>query len=133
MEKNCPLCGKRGFALSIETLKALLVVSLRRLNDSVQYRFCAKEDCEVAYFASDGSIFTVAELSVLIYQKAPHNPEVLVCYCFQHRLRDLLSQKADALLRDIEQGIQAGQCACQWRNPQGNCCLGNVRAILKLR
>ncbi len=25
--------------------------------------------------------------------------------------------------------VQAGQCACELRNPQGSCCPGNVRAL----
>jgi hypothetical protein len=133
MDKNCPKCGKRGLALGIETLKALLIVSLRRLNDELQYRFCTTKDCDVVYFGNDGSIFTTEDLSLRVYQKMPSNPDVLVCYCFQYRLRDLLYGKADALRKDIQEGIKAGQCACVLRNPQGNCCLGNVEAILKSR
>jgi hypothetical protein len=36
-----------------------------------------------------------------------------------------------SLLDDITTGIQADQCACDMRNPQGSCCLGNVRALIK--
>ena len=36
-----------------------------------------------------------------------------------------------ALIDDIDAGIQAGQCACDLRNPQGSCCLGNVRGLVK--
>jgi hypothetical protein len=35
-----------------------------------------------------------------------------------------------AIVDDIKAGIKAGQCACDLRNPQGTCCLGNVRAWL---
>ncbi len=36
-----------------------------------------------------------------------------------------------AIVDDINAGIQAGQCACDLRNPQGSCCLGNVREAIK--
>jgi hypothetical protein len=32
---------------------------------------------------------------------------------------------------DINTGISAEQCACDLRNPQGSCCLGNVRGLIK--
>ena len=132
MDKNCPKCGKRGIAVAIETLKALLTVSLRQLEETLIYRFCASGTCDVVYFGSDGSIFTKEALAVKVYQKEVNNPDVLVCYCFQHRMRDFAEQ-ADALLKDIQAGIEAGQCACELRNPQGNCCLGNVRALINPR
>ena len=34
-----------------------------------------------------------------------------------------------AIIDDISTGINAGQCACDLRNPQGSCCLGNVRGL----
>ena len=131
MEKTCPKCGNRGLAVGIETLKSLLTLSLRLVNEALVYRFCATKDCDVLYFASDGSTFTIQDVNVPVYQKAPDNPDTLVCYCFQHRLRDFSAQNAKTLLDDIQAGIAAGQCACELRNPQGNCCLGNVRALLK--
>jgi hypothetical protein len=27
--------------------------------------------------------------------------------------------------------VKAGNCACEVRNPQGSCCLGNVQATVK--
>ena len=36
-----------------------------------------------------------------------------------------------AIVDDINTGINAGQCACDLRNPQGSCCLGNVRGLIK--
>jgi hypothetical protein len=31
----------------------------------------------------------------------------------------------------VTAGVQADQCACDIRNPQGSCCLGNVRAVVQ--
>jgi hypothetical protein len=35
------------------------------------------------------------------------------------------------LIEEIKAGIKTGQCACDIRNPQGSCCLGNVSAVVK--
>jgi hypothetical protein len=32
---------------------------------------------------------------------------------------------------DINTGINTEHCACDLRNPQGSCCLGNVRSLIK--
>jgi hypothetical protein len=36
-----------------------------------------------------------------------------------------------AIVDDINAGLNTGQCACDLRNPQGSCCLGNVRELIK--
>lgn len=36
-----------------------------------------------------------------------------------------------AVVADISAGIKAGPCACDLRNPQGSCCLGNVRGVVE--
>jgi hypothetical protein len=59
---------------------------------------------------------------------------VLVCYCFRYRADTLQrsgSAERAAILADIVAGTQQGQCACQIRNPQGSCCLGNVRRLIR--
>lgn len=37
-----------------------------------------------------------------------------------------------AIFADIVAGTRQGQCACELRNPQGNCCLGNVHRLLRV-
>jgi hypothetical protein len=69
------------------------------------------------------------------HQKESSDESVLVCYCFYHSpatLRaELLATGAATVIEEIEAGIKAGQCACELRNPQGSCCLGNVSAVIK--
>ena len=119
--------------MPLATVKALLAVSLRRLAHR-RYRFCGTPDCPVVYFAEGGGqSFTVAEVRERVFQKAPGD-DVFVCYCFRHTrgaLRRATAAGRTAVLEDIEAGIRAGQCACELRNPQGACCLGNVRLVLR--
>jgi hypothetical protein len=56
------------------------------------------------------------------------------CYCFRHSVgefRAAASQTRQAIVDDITLGTKLNQCACEIRNPQGGCCLGNIRALIK--
>ena len=128
----CPTCGERGKPVQGQTVKSLLAISLRAVQD-VQYFFCRTRDCPVVYYSENSQQhFTTSELRERVYQKEPDAPQVLVCYCFDYRASTLGAASAsvrEQIIAEINAGIQAGQCACDLRNPQGSCCLGNVRAL----
>lgn len=52
-----------------------------------------------------------------------------------HTLGDIRDEatgtEMNSIVDSINAGIQMDQCACDWRNPQGDCCLGNVKALMK--
>jgi hypothetical protein len=117
------------------TLKAMLNISLLALRDT-PYLFCRTADCDVVYFIPDGTqTFTKAQIRVPVHQKEPDDETVLVCYCFRHSPATIqaewLATGASTVIEEINGGIQAGQCACEVRNPQGSCCLGNVSRVVK--
>ena len=131
----CPACGQKGKKVDSITLKAMLDVSLLVLRD-VPYLFCRTADCPVVYFAADElQSFTKDQIRVPIHQKEPGDESVPVCYCFRHSpatiWAELLATGQSMVVEEINDGIQAGQCACEIRNPQGSCCLGNVSAVVK--
>jgi hypothetical protein len=71
---------------------------------------------------------------VRVYQKQPDVEDGCLCYCFVHTTGDIRAEVISGkqtIVNDINAGIQAGQCACDWRNPQGHCCLGNVRQLIQ--
>lgn len=122
----CPTCQQTGKPTETLTLKALLAVPLTELRD-VEYHFCATPDCATVYFSADGAqCFHEAQLRDRVYQKRPDDPNVFVCYCFRHTIESI-KQEPKAVVAAVTQGIKAGLCACDIRNPQGTCCLGNVR------
>lgn len=131
---TCPHCGQVGKAVQDQTVKALLAVSLRAVREA-EYRFCRTPDCPVVYFASDDQqTFTLDEVRGSIYHKAQHDDATPLCYCFGYTVgavRAMTRTQRAAVIDDINAGIQAGQCACDLRNPQGSCCLGNVRELIK--
>jgi hypothetical protein len=130
----CPECGKIGKPVQGQTIKSLLSVSLRQVQDG-QYLFCRTHNCPVVYFSTDGEhAFTVEEVRDRVYQKELEAEEVFICYCFRHtvgELRKASSEDRIAIVDNINSGINAGQCACDLRNPQGSCCLGNIRGMIK--
>jgi hypothetical protein len=130
----CPVCGEKGKPVQGQTVKALLSVSLREVQDG-EYLFCKTQTCPVVYFSPDGEqTFTVEQVRERVYQKEPDAEEVFVCYCFRHTVGDIRAASSEtraALVDDINTGINAEQCACDLRNPQGSCCLGNVRGLIK--
>jgi hypothetical protein len=119
--------------VSLTTVRALLRISLRAVTQTA-YRFCATASCPVVYFAVDGDErFMTDQLRERVLQKASDDPAVPVCCCFQYTRADV--QRADAstrarIIADITAGVKAGQCACDMRNPQGACCLGNLRRMM---
>jgi hypothetical protein len=130
----CPECSKAGKLVEGQTVKSLLSVSLREVKE-VQYLFCRTEGCPVVYFSSGSEhVFTVEQVREQVYQKEPEAEEVFVCYCFRHTVGELRTAPHEgriAIADNINPGISAGQCACDLRNPQGSCCLGNVNRLIK--
>ncbi len=131
----CPTCGAQGKAVDARTLKALLAVPLTEIR-SVDYLFCRTTGCPTVYFTADGeSRFTENSLRERVHQKRPEDDDVFVCYCFRHTpgsIRAELDQTGGTdVIEAVTAGIRAGKCACDIRNPQGSCCLGNVRAVVE--
>jgi len=131
----CPSCGRRGKPVETLTVKALLAVPLTDLRD-VEYRFCGTAECPTVYFATDGEQeFGEAALRERVHQKHMEVDDVPVCYCFRHTpgtIRDeMRSTGRSTVVQRVTAGVQAAQCACEIRNPQGACCLGNVRTVVK--
>jgi len=112
----------------------MLSVSLRSVRNT-KYLFCRTQTCPVVYYsADDEQTFTVEQVRERVYQKEPEVEDVFVCYCFRHTVGDLRTASLTdftSIVDDIKAGIKAVQCACDVRNPQGSCCLGNVRAMIK--
>lgn len=132
---GCPICGEKGKPVQGQTVKALLSVSLRQVRNDGDYLFCRTATCPVVYFSPDGEqTFTTKEIRERVYQKEPDTGDVPVCYCFKHTIGEIRAASPETrrtILDDINAGIQADQCACDLRNPQGSCCLGNVRELIK--
>ncbi len=61
--------------------------------------------------------------------------DVPLCYCFDLTRRSVADEIAgtgqSSAVAAITELIKAGQCACDVKNPSGQCCLGDVRRYEK--
>lgn len=115
------------------TLKGLLrPQALARLGPG-DYRFCPTSDCPTVYYGS-AEPFQRDDVLVPVFQKETAVGRT-VCYCFavsEETIRqEAETAGASASAERIKALVKSGRCACQVRNPQGTCCLGNVFAIAK--
>lgn len=130
VRRHCPHNGVTGKSVPLITLKSLLLPNaLAKLNAQQRYRFCASPDCPVVYFAEDGETFTSEQIKVAVFAK-DNGPDVPVCYCFGWLRQDLQDPANCYAPDEITAHIQAQRCGCEVNNPQGRCCLANVRSVM---
>ena len=126
----CPLCGQAGAGVGLRTVKNQLTAqAMARFEIDRNYLFCPNPNCQVVYF-SGNLYFAKDSVREPVYQKDP-NGATPVCYCFGITRdaigREIRETGSSTAVQTITAYIQKGLCACDLRNPQGSCCLGNVR------
>ncbi len=127
----CLECGGKTKRVAPATVEALVHRRVRAaLTTTEGFRFCPAPGCDVVYSrVADREAVRVADMSVEVFQKSKR-PDRRVCYCFDHRVTDVRADVGPRrILADIEQKCRAGLDRCTTENPQGRCCLGNVRKI----
>jgi hypothetical protein len=134
-QHTCPKDGTKGKPVKLVTLKSLLIAAaLERLDAQSTYMFCPSSDCSVVYFSETDQIFRTGDLKVPVFQKDP-SEQVSVCYCFnwsRQRLREEIQQTGTSTaVASITAHIKAKRCGCEVNNPQGGCCLANVRETVQ--
>lgn len=110
--------------------------ALERLQEDAAYFFDSSPDCEVVYFSNGrGSYFTREDLRVPVGIKETEAP-ITLCYCFGHTVEsaraEIQTTGRSTVAANITKEIQAGNCACEVKNPSGRCCLGDVSKALKM-
>jgi hypothetical protein len=134
-QRLCPQDGTKEKPVQLITLKSLLLpVALEQLNPATAYGFCSSPNCSVVYFSEQGQTFTTADLKVSVFQK-DMNEDVSACYCFgwsRQRIREEIQRLGESsAIASITAHVKAKRCGCEVNNPQGSCCLGNVRAVIE--
>jgi hypothetical protein len=132
-EGRCPSCGAKGKRVGPVTIDALVK---QPVPDGTEgFRFCATDDCDTVYFRGGaGPRFSRADVEVPVFQKEIGS-ERLVCYCFGHRVAAIESEVRETgsskIPDEIAEKCRRGLDRCEALNPQGTCCLGNVRKVEK--
>ncbi len=79
-------------------------------------------------------MFRQEDVLVPVFQKGAEGAR-MVCYCLaisEDQVRgEVEAAGASASVERIERLVQRHRCACELRNPQGACCLGNIAAVVR--
>ena len=130
---RCPKCGQSGKKVDPITVKAILRPEALATLSAVGHRFCATASCPIVYFA-DSEVFSTGDVSVPVFQKEGVGQRT-VCYCFHRTEADLRREREatgdSSASQRVTAHVKAGRCACEIKNPQGSCCLGNLGAAVK--
>ena len=126
-QRLCPTCGERGRGVKPSTLDALLKPGVPHADAG--WRFCRTADCPTVYFSGVKTLEAGA-LTVAVGLKSQH-PERPVCYCFGHSAADIQATAGtpQSIFQQVSQACRRGEERCEVTNPQGTCCLGDIRAI----
>ncbi len=132
---ECPVSKTISRKVQRRILEHLLKPEKVGTIQNVQYYYCADPNCNVVYFSNESvPYFTVNDVSVKVLSK-DKSDDVNVCSCFnwtRARIKEELSStgKSTASLQ-IAKEVKAGNCACDIKNPKGECCLGDVNTYVK--
>ncbi|MBI3949122.1 MAG: copper chaperone Copz family protein [Acidobacteria bacterium] len=131
---QCRLCGQKARPVRRLTMQQLLKESaLTRLADH-SYYFCATPTCSIVYFSNEAdSYFHKSDAKVRVGLKETEDP-VPICYCFgftEKMILDEIEATGHTMIPDyIKAQVKAGTCACDVKNPSGQCCLGQVTCVV---
>lgn len=126
----CPKCGESCKSVEHKTLYHQVRFPENNELSSDKYYFCPAKECPVGYFASTGHIIPKQYLRT--YQEIEDNK---LCYCFdinaEHYLSALNVNNADTIKNFVIQKTKMGDCACDVKNPSGQCCLAKFKHLEK--
>lgn len=133
---NCFRCGSKSKKVSLKTVRYMVKGPFQsQVQEKASYRFCLSQACPVVYFAeNDHQVFTKDQLSERVTIKEGDDP-IPICYCFnffRHDVEKEISETGKTTIPDfIAAQVRAENCFCEYTNPQGTCCLGNVSSVVK--
>lgn len=135
-QHSCPQCGSKSKKVSTLTIRYMVKGEFQsEVDETTPYRFCLSPTCSVVYFTENKrSVFTKDHLSTRVTIKEHHDP-IPICYCFNFFRHDVEKQikttGKTTIPEFISAQVKARNCLCEYTNPQGTCCLGNVRSVVK--
>lgn len=133
---DCPSCATKGKPVGAVTLDSLLTEARRSEGAGTDhFRFCRTRDCDVVWYRPEGGVaYGLSDVSVRVGQKET-SADRPVCYCFDFTAADVQDEVrrtgASGILDGIVDKCRLGLDRCEQTNPQGTCCLGDVRRVMK--
>ena len=132
MRVLCPEAKAPGKRVKGVTVERMVLPDLREEVEKQEWYFCEEPDCEVVYFAEDGTAFYRSDVTVGVKEDDPPHT---VCYCFAHSVESIADEVErtgqSTVVESVTAKVKAGECSCEGLNPKGACCLGDLRAAVK--
>ena len=122
----CPQCGTACKHVELLTLYNQVKFPENQVIISGSYYFCPSKSCATAYFSIAGINIPKQQLTTY---KAIQNDKL--CFCFDINASDYLTAlstgNAEAIKNFVILRTKSGECACETRNPSGQCCLAKFK------
>ncbi len=126
----CPQCGSDCKPVPLRTLYHQIRFPENQHISTDHFYYCSSRDCATAYFSATG--MSLSKSLLLTQQKIQQN---MLCYCFDitaaNYLSALQSRHEDAIKGFVLQRTKVAECACEVRNPSGQCCLAKFKQFEK--
>ncbi|MBI4870054.1 MAG: hypothetical protein HY814_00625 [Candidatus Riflebacteria bacterium] len=135
--RRCPDCGAQGHRVDAETVRALTVERVLAAMPQGELGICLSPSCDTVYFSQQLDSPWVArreDVTVRVFRKE-QAPGRLVCYCFGHTVasirEEVLRTRNSGIEEELRRMVADRRCSCKTTNPQGTCCLGDVRRVVE--
>jgi Zinc binding domain len=126
--QTCPQCGATCKSVELRTLYHQVKFPANQGIISGNYYFCPSKDCVVAYFSTAGNSIPKQQLAT--HQDIQNDK---LCYCFDITTADYLkalkTHEAEIIKNFVTEKTKSGDCACEVRNPSGQCCLAKFKQL----
>ena len=127
----CPQCNTACKSVEMPTLYHQVRFPENQGMISDTYYFCPTKDCSIGYFSIVGH--RVPKPQLRTHQDIQKDT---LCFCFDINATDYLTalstNHAETIKNFVIQRTKLVECACEIRNPSGQCCLGKFKYLENL-
>ena len=128
--EKCAQCGTACKSVEMRTVYHHVRFPENQRITSDNYFFCPSKECPAGYFSTAGIIIPSQQL-----KSHQEIQEDKLCYCFDIYAADYLNalqtNNAELIKDFVIQRTKSGECACEIRNPSGQCCLAQFKHLEK--
>lgn len=127
---NCPKCQNVCKSVSKSTVLQHLSFPFNLNVADEKYFYCTNAGCDVSYFSATDDIFNTVQLRDKLELQ-----QGWLCYCFdisKQHYQDALNDGTASTIKDfVVRQTKLHLCACETRNPSGQCCLADFKRMEK--
>ncbi|KAF3981893.1 MAG: hypothetical protein HFP81_09790 [Methylococcales symbiont of Hymedesmia sp. n. MRB-2018] len=128
LSQTCPECGSNSKSVKMRTLYHQLHFPENKKNLLNSPYFCPLPSCPVAYFSTTGRTIPTTQLKTS--EEIKKNK---LCFCFDIDTdiyySALGTERAHYIKEFVIQRTKLKDCACEIRNPSGQCCLADFKRV----